>query len=53
MTKALFIWQLSAREKLSYYRKIKAYLIAKKNFTYERLVDAMSNKIVDLPYELQ
>ena len=52
MSKAIFIWQLPGRERLKYYKRIKAKLIEENAFSYENLADAMSNKIVDLPYDI-
>ena len=52
MTKAVFIWQLPKREQLKYYKGIKSYLLKENEYSYEKLVEAMSDKIVALPYDL-
>lgn len=52
MPKAIFIWELPKTERLTYYKRIKAKLIEENEFSYENLADAMSNKIVDLPYDI-
>jgi len=52
VSKAMFLSQLPIRERLNYYKKIKNYLISENAFSYENLVECMSEKIVDLPYEL-
>ena len=52
MPKAIFIWELPKTEKLKYYKRIKNALVTENEYTYEKLVECMSSKIVDLPYEL-
>ena len=52
MPKEIFIWELPKRERLKYYKRIKAKLIKEGEFSYENLAGAMSNKIVDLPYDI-
>lgn len=52
MSSATFIWQLSKREQLGYYKRIKDYLVNEDVYSYENLCNAMNTKIVDLPYEV-
>lgn len=52
MPNVTFIWELPKKERLKYYKRIKASLIKDDAYTYTNLVECMSEKIIDLPYEL-
>ena len=52
MPKAIYIWELPKTEQLKYYKAIKNYLVSENEYSYENLVECMSDKIVALPYEL-
>ena len=50
--RAVYIWELPKTERLKYYKAIKNYLVRENEYSYAKLVEAMSDKIVALPYEL-
>lgn len=49
--KAIYVRQLSNREMLKIYQKVKSVLINQGVFSYEAIEDALDSKICDLEFQ--